>query len=44
MVSGLVLCSTSTVKKAMNLWVVPSCSDYLAFDFLKELVLSVPLV
>ena len=44
MASGLVLCWTSTVKKPMNIWVVPSCSEHVAFDFLKELALSVPLV
>ena len=37
MTSGLVLCWTSTMKKPMNLWVVPSCGDHVAFDFLKEL-------
>ena len=44
MTSGLVLCWTSTVKKPMNLWVVPSCSDHVALDFLKELALRVLLL
>ena len=44
MTSGLVLCCTSTVKKPMNLWVVPSCSDHVALDFLNEFALRVPLV
>ena len=44
MTSGLVLCWTSTVKKPMNLWVVPSCGDHVAFDFFKELALRVPLL
>ena len=44
MTSGLVLCWTSTVKKPMSLWVVPSCRDHVAFDFLKELVLRIPLL
>ena len=44
MASGLVLCWTSTMKKPMNLWVVASWGDHVAFDFLKKLALSVPLV